>query len=106
MINLRLLSALGKTVLSLAVVAVAIWLVQTARELDELTRENMELNMQIVRLGDVNKRLNIQMLTTTIQLQKVQEQERIAGEKSNELQKQLRSAQKDNPGTDPQQYPP
>lgn len=106
MINLRLLSALGKTVLSLAVVAVAIWLVQTARELDELTRENMELNMQIVRLGDVNKRLNIQMLTTTIQLQKVQEQERIAGEKSNELQKQLRSAQKDNPGADPKQYPP
>lgn len=100
MINLRLLSALGKTVLSLAVVAVAIWMVQMAREMESLNRENMELNMQIVRLGDINKRLNSQMLMTTAQLQKVQEQDHAEGEKSREWQKQLRSAQKGNPCVD------
>lgn len=100
MINLNLLSVLGKTVLSLAVVAVAIWLVQMAREMENLTRDNIELNMQIVRLGEVNKRLNSQMLMTTTQLQKVQEQDRLEGEKSSELQKQLRSAQKGNPCAD------
>ncbi|MFV8800304.1 DUF2570 domain-containing protein [Yersinia sp. LJYL362] len=100
MINLNLLSVLGKTVLSLAVVAVAIWLVQMAREMENLNRDNIELNMQIVRLGEVNKRLNSQMLMTTTQLQKVQEQESIEGEKSSELQKQLRAAQKGNPCAD------
>ncbi|MGT3355631.1 DUF2570 domain-containing protein [Yersinia enterocolitica] len=96
MINLRLVSGIAKTVLSLLVVAVAIWMVNLGRELEQLNQENNELNRQMVNLGEINRRLNSQILTTAAQLQKTQELDRLEGEKSGELQKRLRVAQKGN----------
>ncbi|MGM7738483.1 DUF2570 domain-containing protein [Yersinia enterocolitica] len=96
MISSRMLSGLAKTVLSLVVVAIVMWLVQTGRTLERLNMENVALNTQLVHFGEINQQLNQQILLTTSYLQKVQEQERIDGEKSSELQKQLRVAQKGN----------
>ncbi|MFW5388456.1 DUF2570 domain-containing protein [Yersinia sp. 2542 StPb PI] len=96
MIGLRILPGLAKVALSLVVVAIVMWLVQTGRTLERLNIENVALNTQLVRFGEINQRLNEQILLTTSYLQKVQEQERIEGEKSGELQKRLRAAQKGN----------
>ncbi|WP_174635212.1 DUF2570 domain-containing protein [Yersinia thracica] len=96
MTNLRWVSGIAKTVLSLLVVAAAIWMVNLGRELEQLNQENNELNRQIVNLGDINKRLNSQILATTTQLQKVQELERI----SSELQQRLQTVQKGLPCVD------
>ncbi|WP_145931781.1 DUF2570 domain-containing protein [Yersinia bercovieri] len=100
MISLRILPTVMKTVLSLLVVAIAMWLVQTGRTLERLNLENVVLNKQLVQYGEVNQQLNQQILLTTAHLQQVQEHERIEGEKSGELQKQLRVAQKGNPCAD------
>ncbi|MEY4475798.1 MAG: DUF2570 domain-containing protein [Plesiomonas shigelloides] len=96
MISAKMLSGLAKTMLSLVVVAIVMWLVQTGRTLEQLNMENVALNTQLVRTGEMNQQLNQQILLITSYLQKVQEQERIDGEKSSELQKRLRAAQKGN----------
>ncbi|AJJ26214.1 DUF2570 domain-containing protein [Yersinia enterocolitica] len=100
MINLRILTFVAKTALPLMVVAIVMWMIQTGRSLERLNIENVALNKQIVQFGEINQKLNNQILLTTAHLQKVQELERIEGEKSGELQKRLRQAQKGNPCAD------
>ncbi|CQD35639.1 DUF2570 domain-containing protein [Yersinia mollaretii] len=97
---LRIFSILGKTILSLVVVAIMMWLVQTGRTLEKLNMENVALNKQIVQFGEINQKLNNQILLTTAYLQKAQELDRVEGEKSSELQKRLRAAQKGHPCAD------
>jgi septal ring factor EnvC (AmiA/AmiB activator) len=96
MTGLSALVGLGKSMMLLAGIAAIIWGVQASRSLARLNQENVQLTTQLVRTGQVNQQLTRQIQATTVQLRQAQEQQRLEGEKSSELQKRLRLAQKGN----------
>ncbi|CRG51622.1 MULTISPECIES: DUF2570 domain-containing protein [Yersinia pseudotuberculosis complex] len=96
MISLSTLFGLGKSMMLLAGLVAIVWGVKASRTLDRLNQENVQLTTQLTRIGQINQQLTQHIQATTVQLKQAQEQERLEGEKSSELQKRLRLAQKGN----------